>query len=104
MEKIFFFLSGVALLYHCIDNIDILHDYNELVLSFLRVIKISPYLKEHLWQEETFSGCYRVEDNQLTFTSSKPTVETLEKGVKYVQSNNKNTWTMSMRSFWCFYC
>ena len=25
---------------------------------------------------------------QLTFTCSKPTIETLEKGVKYVQSNN----------------
>ena len=24
--------------------------------------------------------------NQLTFTCSKPTIETLEKGVKYVQS------------------
>ena len=29
--------------------------------------------------------------SQLTFTCSKSIIETLEKGVKYVQSNNKNT-------------
>ena len=32
-------------------------------------------------------------NTQLTFTCLKPTLETLEKGVKYVQSNNKNTKT-----------
>ena len=32
---------------------------------------------------------------QLTFTCSKSTVETLEKGVKYVQINTKNTRTTS---------
>ena len=41
---------------------------------------------------------------QLTFTCSKLTIETLEKGVKYIQINNKNTKTMSLTSFWCFYC
>ena len=33
---------------------------------------------------------------QLALTSSKLTIETLEKGVKYVQVNNKNTRTTSL--------
>ena len=33
---------------------------------------------------------------QLAITSSKLTIETLEKGVKYVQVNNKNTRTTSL--------
>ena len=43
-------------------------------------------------------------DTQLTLTCSKSTIEALEKGVKYVQVNNKNTRMTSMTSFWCFYC
>ena len=41
---------------------------------------------------------------QLTFTCSKSTIETLEKGVKY--ANNKSTTMTSpeQRTFWCFYC
>ena len=43
--------------------------------------------------------------SQLTFTCSKSTTETLEKGVKYVHKvNNKNIITTKMTSFWCFYC
>ena len=41
---------------------------------------------------------------KLTFTCSKSTRETLGKGVKYVQLNNKNTRTMPMMSFCCFHC
>ena len=44
-----------------------------------------------------------VSSSLLTFPCSKSTIETLEKSVKYVQSNNKNTRTTSMTSFWCFY-
>ena len=40
--------------------------------------------------------------SQLTFTSSKSTVEILAKDVFTV--NNKNTRTMSLTSLWCFYC
>ena len=37
---------------------------------------------------------------QLTFTCSKSTIETLEKGVEYVQKgNNENTRTTSMTLF-----
>ena len=40
---------------------------------------------------------------QLTFTCSKSTTETLEKGVKYVKVNNKKPRTTPLASFWCFY-
>ena len=43
----------------------------------------------------------KLKDPQLTLTCSKSTIETLEKGVRYV--NNKNTMT-SLTSFWCFCC
>ena len=36
-----------------------------------------------------FGGVLRT---QLIFTCSKSTIETLEKGVKYVQSSIRNTW------------
>ena len=39
-----------------------------------------------------------VQDTQLTLICSKSTIETLEKGAKYVQVNNKNTRTTSMSS------
>ena len=39
-----------------------------------------------------------VKDTQLTLICSKSTIETLEKGAKYVQVNNKNTRTTSMSS------
>ena len=45
----------------------------------------------------------RKETNGLTITCPKSTLETLEKGAKYVQ-NYENTRTTSMTSFWCFYC
>ena len=37
-------------------------------------------------------------------TSSKSTIETLEKGVNMFKVKNKNTITTSLTSFWCFYC
>ena len=40
---------------------------------------------------------------QLTVTCSKSTIETLEKGKKYFEVNNKNT-RMTLTLFWCFYC
>ena len=45
--------------------------------------------------------------SQLKFTCSKPTIETLKKGVKYVNNksvNNNNNRTKSVTSLWCFYC
>ena len=44
-----------------------------------------------------------METFQLTFTCSKSTTETVEKGVKYVKVNNKKPRTTSLTSFWCFY-
>ena len=41
---------------------------------------------------------------ELTLIYSKSIVEALEKGVKYVQTNNKNTRMTSVTSFWCFCC
>ena len=41
---------------------------------------------------------------ELTLICSKSIVEALEKGVKYVQINNKNTRMTSVTSFWCFCC
>ena len=41
---------------------------------------------------------------QQTFICSKPTIKTLEKGVKYVKVNDKDTRTTSMTSYWCLYC
>ena len=35
---------------------------------------------------------------------NEATVETLEKGVKYVQLWNKDTRTSSISTFWCLYC
>ena len=46
----------------------------------------------------------KIENTQLAFTCSKSTIEALEKGVKYIQINNKHTRTMSLTSFWCFNC
>ena len=46
----------------------------------------------------------KFQQSQLTFTCSKSTIETLEKGVKYVQINHKDIKTTSMTSFWCLYC
>ena len=43
-----------------------------------------------------------ISPTQLTFTCSKPTIETIEKGVNMLKVNHKNTRTMSMTSFWCF--
>ena len=40
---------------------------------------------------------------QLTFTCSKLTTKTLEKGVKSVQANNKETISTSLTSFWCLF-
>ena len=40
---------------------------------------------------------------QLTLTCSKSTIETLQKGVEYVEVNNKNITIMSLTSFCCFY-
>ena len=40
--------------------------------------------------------------NQPAFTCSKLTIETLDQGVKYVQSYNKGTRTTP--PFWCLYC
>ena len=37
-------------------------------------------------------------------TCSKLTIETLEKGAKYVQTNKKDTRTTLITSFWCLYC
>ena len=45
-----------------------------------------------------------ISPTQLTFTCSKPTIETIEKGVNMLKVNHKITRTMSMTSFWCFYC
>ena len=41
-------------------------------------------------------------NSQLAFTCSKSTLETLEKGVKYIQSW-QYTRMMSLASFWCFH-
>ena len=46
------------------------------VLLFREIVNIEPWLLRH----------GSVERAQLTFTGSKPTLETLEKGVKYVKS------------------
>ena len=53
-----------------------------------------------------FRGSYKetLEGTQLAFTCSKLTIETLEQGVKYVRSNNKDARRMLMTSFWCLYC
>ena len=43
--------------------------------------------------------------SQLTFTCSKLTIETLEKGVKkYSKLTIKTPERRQMTSFWCFYC
>ena len=42
--------------------------------------------------------------NIFLFFCSKAPIGTLEKGVKYVEINDKNTRTTSMTSFWCFCC
>ena len=45
-----------------------------------------------------------IQTSHLTFTCSKSTIETLEKGVKYGRSYNENVRTTSlMTSFWCFF-
>ena len=41
---------------------------------------------------------------QLTFPYSKSTTEALEKSVKMLKDNNKNTRETSLTSFWCFQC
>ena len=41
---------------------------------------------------------------QQTFVCLKSTTETVEKGVKYVKRNTKNTRTKSMTLFSCLYC
>ena len=46
------------------------------VLLFREIVNIEPWLLRH----------GSVERAQLTFTGSKSTLETLEKGVEYVQS------------------
>ena len=42
--------------------------------------------------------------NQLIFTCLKPTIETSEKDVKYIQRRQENTRTTSVTSLWWFYC
>ena len=37
-------------------------------------------------------------------TCSKPTIETLDKGVKYVHVNTEENKVTSRASFWCLYC
>ena len=41
---------------------------------------------------------------QQIFTCLKSAIETLEKCVKYVKVNNKDTRITSVTSFWCLYC
>ena len=41
--------------------------------------------------------------NLITFTFSKSTNETLEKGVNMFKAKNKNTRATSRTSFWCLY-
>ena len=52
---------------------------------------------------DTFQLSNTVAHLPAKFTCSKSTIETLEKGVKYVQVNNENTRTTSMTSSWCLY-
>ena len=72
--------------------------------SSLRPCEIGPCHVDIIPESIQCSRKTVIENTQLTFTCSKSTIETLEKGVKYVQLfNNKNT-GMTSKSFWYFYC
>ena len=50
-----------------------------------------------------FELCLGINWTQPAFICSKLTIETLEQGVKYVQSCKDNR-TAPIASFWCLYC
>ena len=53
-------VPDTAILRHYVDDTDILHHNNELLVYFLCAIKISSKVKEQLFQGEPFSGCYQI--------------------------------------------
>ena len=55
----------------------------------------------HPSEVDQVSTTISYEPTQPVIRCSKLTIETLEQGVKYVQSNNKDTRTTQMASFWC---
>ena len=50
-----------------------------------------------------FTRKFHHEHAHLAFNCLKLTIETLEQGIKYVQSSNKDTQTTTIASFWCLF-
>ena len=80
-----------------------------IILSYTKLLQVYRYTEVEIASKENKELMFTrrsqryIKCTQLTFTCSNSTTETLEKGVKYVKVNNKNPWTGSLTSFWCFY-
>ena len=70
------------------------------VLSFLHYDNA---LYPHIIHNISDIVVFKSSTTQLTFTCSKSAIETLEKDLKYVKKNKKNTRTTSTSFCW-FYC
>ena len=112
-RQVQFFLP-LGMLYKCYDNLfaisqiffSLLRHVSKNITKFNKNIWYSP---KTLWKPLWYISNSSVDGfhTHLTFTFSKSTLQTLEKGVFKVQMfevNNKNNTMTSMTSFWCFYC
>ena len=111
-SPVFFYHLGM--IYKCYDT---LFAISQIFFSLLRhVLKNITKFNKNIWDSPktlwklpwyiSNSSVYGFHTH-LTFTFSKSTLQTLEKGVfkvRMFEVNNKNTTMTPMTSFWCFYC